>query len=169
MLSCYISGFSHHNFTCCHDSEVLCHWLNGHSHVINNNSFLFWSIVNEACRPSLKCFETEREAVLAGLKSRALMDHSLIFGESISCLEVFHLVVLVTGCVDVLGPVVIGTIILRLTIRNVQVLNQVGRTFDSWSSFGGIRAMGSTGCGRLGSLWGRGRRNYEEFTHLTTS
>lgn len=89
------SSFPENDLSASLDLELAGHGLNGCSHVVNDNTFLLRSVVNETGRPTFKGLETEREAVLAWGETATIVNHGLLPGEHVSRLEVAHLIVAV--------------------------------------------------------------------------
>jgi hypothetical protein len=58
--------------------------------MVTDDSFFSRSVVVEAGRPALECFETKREGVLSWKEITSLIDHRFISGEVISCLLIGH-------------------------------------------------------------------------------
>ena len=65
--------------------------LNSSSHMVNNHSFLFWSIMAKTRRPPFESLEAEGETVLSWREATAVVNHSLVSSEHVPSLEIFHL------------------------------------------------------------------------------
>ena len=96
------------------DSELTGLRLDGCSHVIDDDSFFLGSVMIEACRPPFKGLEAEGEAELSGWESTAIVNHHLITSEHVPRLEVSHLEVPVSRCLNVLRTEVFVIVLLRL-------------------------------------------------------
>jgi hypothetical protein len=118
-------------------------WLDGCSHVVDNDALLLWSIVNEAGGPSFEGLEAEGEAVLTRGKATAIVDHGLLSGEHISRLEVPHFIVAVPRCPNVAWTVVVIIVFLGLAIGYGEILYESMGTSELKMRWGGIAAIGS--------------------------
>lgn len=69
--------------------------------MVNDDTFLLWSAVVKAGRPSFKGFEAEGEAVLPWWEAAAVVDHGLLTREHVPGLEILHLKVPIGRGTDV--------------------------------------------------------------------
>jgi hypothetical protein len=79
--------------------------------MVFNDSFLLRGLIGEAGRPSLKCFEAERERVLSWHEGAALIQHCFVFCEHVSCFEILHSEVAVVGSVDEFWTMIITSVV----------------------------------------------------------
>jgi hypothetical protein len=139
--------------------------------MINYDSFFLWSMMTKAGWPILKSFKAKRKRVLSWRKSRALIYHHFVSRKHISSLKVTHRKVSIRRGTNIFGTMIELVIFLRLTIRDVHVLNQHLHTSVSKSCPFGIAAIGSNGGGGRGrpGLWrgGAGRCSSLASNHLT--
>ena len=112
------SGLPQSDFSGELDFLIFSHTLNRNSHVVNDNTFFSGSDVTESCRPALKCFETEWDAVLAWSKTIALINQWSIFSEHVSGFIIWTLEVLILGCSDIWRAMIILPIVFWLRIRD---------------------------------------------------
>ena len=111
VLRVYHTSFTQSDLATILELELFGDGLDGHGHVVDDDSLLLLRFVLETGRPSLERLEAEGEGVLARREAIALIDHGLIFGEHVPGLEIPHPVVLVGRSLDVLWPMVIGTVV----------------------------------------------------------
>ena len=142
------SGLSEDDLSPALDFELWGNWLNSSDHVIDDDSFLLRAVEIEAGWPSLEGLEAEWEAVLPRWKTTALIDYRFAAGKHVSCFIVFHLVMTVLGSTDVAGSMVVLVVLLRLAVRDGEVLHEFKGTsvLNQWWA----------GTGGFGSNWGGG-------------
>ena len=99
--------------------------------MIDDYTLLLGCIVVEAGRPSFKGLEAERERVLSGRETTAVIDHHLATSEHVSGLEILHSEVTIRRCANILGTIIVICVLLGLAIRDVKVLNRLHCTSDS--------------------------------------
>lgn len=107
------SGFPDADFPAVFYLHFGVHGLNGHGHMVHNDTFLAWGLVLEASWPSFKGLETERERILSRGQTLAIVDIGLVLGEHVSSLMILHLEITIRGGLDVLRPVVIAAVVIR--------------------------------------------------------
>ncbi len=122
LLSLHYSCLPQHYLSAASDTELASLGLDGCSHVIDDDTFLFGSVVAETCRPSFKGLEAKRKAVLSWWEPTAVVDHCLVSCKHVPCLIISHLIVSVAGCPNVLWPEVPLIVLLRFTIGYVKIL-----------------------------------------------
>ncbi len=82
--------------------------------MIDDDSLLLGSMMVETCRPSFEGLEAKGEAELSWWESTAVVDHHLVPSEHVPRLEVSHLEVPVSRCLNVLRTEVFVIVLLRL-------------------------------------------------------
>lgn len=75
--------------------------------MIGNNSFFCRGVIVKTGRPSLECFETERERVLSWGEATTLIDHCFASCELVSSLIIGHLEITIRRGSDIFGSSIV--------------------------------------------------------------
>lgn len=143
LLRLNYSGLSENDLSSTLDFKLWTHWLNSSNHVIDNDSFLLWAVEIEAGWPSFEGLKAEWETVLSWWETTALIDHRFATSEHVSCFIVFHLIMPVLWSTNVARSMIIFVILLRLTIWDSEVLNELIGTSVLNQRWAGTAAIGS--------------------------
>jgi hypothetical protein len=112
------SRLSQNNLSWKFDFLIFCHTFNCNCHVINDNTLFTRCNVTEWCWPSFKCLETEWETVLSSSESIALINQHSVLCEHVSCFIIVHFIILISWISNILGSVIVFSVIFRLWIWN---------------------------------------------------
>lgn len=145
LLRLNYSGLSENDLSSTLDFKLWTHWLNSSNHVIDDDSFLLWTVEIEAGWPSFEGLKAEWETVLSWWETTALIDHRFATSEHVSCFIVFHLIMPVLWSTNVARSMIIFVILLRLTIWDSEVIGvepKMGWDSCDWIELRGWRRWG---------------------------